>query len=239
MTTNGCGDYHRVWCAAFFSKPSFLALTFGPHQWIQHGRPHFQVHWPAFVLRWLSRRATATLLVNIFTLITIASVVSIGAEEPSSVHAKVGLHTSSTLVWLRPVRACLSHSACLCLNIPLASNLSRMSCLDPVAISILKNWNFLGFHFFPLGHGRIYSKDSKAMALNGTDKGDPLSVRTWYCGSALSWPAVGSAPKLTFAQIRDHPCLSPSAPTWWFLGTLAKKLSERTKSEIEKTPVVI
>jgi len=32
LTTNGCGNYHRVSCEAFFSKPSTLAQTFVPHQ---------------------------------------------------------------------------------------------------------------------------------------------------------------------------------------------------------------
>jgi hypothetical protein len=59
------------------------------------GRPHFHVPWPAFVLCWLSRRATATLFVNLLTLITI---VSIASEERSVVHAKVVLHTSYSAV---------------------------------------------------------------------------------------------------------------------------------------------
>jgi len=89
------------------------------------GRPHFHVPCPACVLSWLSRGATATLFVNVFTLFTI---VSIAVEEASVEHVKVVLHTSCTDDWLRPVRACLSHSACWCLNVPLVSNLSRMSC---------------------------------------------------------------------------------------------------------------
>jgi len=30
--TNSCGDYCQVWCVAFFSNPSILVVTFGPHQ---------------------------------------------------------------------------------------------------------------------------------------------------------------------------------------------------------------
>ena len=89
------------------------------------GRPHFHVPCPACDLFWLSSSATGTLFVNVFTLFTI---VSIAAEEPSVEHAKVVLHTSCADDWLRPVRACLSHSACWCLNVPLVSNLTRMSC---------------------------------------------------------------------------------------------------------------
>jgi len=90
------------------------------------GRPHFHVPCPACVPFWLSRSATGTLFVNVFTIFTI---VSIAAEEPSVEHAKVVLHTCCTDDWLRPVRAWLSHSACWCLNVPLVSNLSRMSCI--------------------------------------------------------------------------------------------------------------
>ena len=89
------------------------------------GRPHLNVPCPACVLFWLSRSDTATLFVNVFTLFTI---VNIAAEEPSVEQAKLVLHTSCTNDWLRPVRACLSYSACWCLNVPLVSNLSRMSC---------------------------------------------------------------------------------------------------------------
>ena len=32
---DGCGDYHQVWCVAFFSKTSILVVSFGLHQWIK------------------------------------------------------------------------------------------------------------------------------------------------------------------------------------------------------------
>jgi len=35
VLTDGCGDYRWVWCVAFFSEPSTLAVTFGPYQWMQ------------------------------------------------------------------------------------------------------------------------------------------------------------------------------------------------------------
>ena len=62
------------------------------------GTPHFHVPCPACVLFWLSRSATATLFVNVFTLFAI---VSIATEEPSVEHAEVFIHTSCTDNWLR------------------------------------------------------------------------------------------------------------------------------------------
>ena len=35
FTNDGCGDYHQVWCVAFFSKTSILVVSFGLHQWIK------------------------------------------------------------------------------------------------------------------------------------------------------------------------------------------------------------
>ena len=35
FTNDGCGDYHQVWCVAFFSKTSILVVLFGLHQWIK------------------------------------------------------------------------------------------------------------------------------------------------------------------------------------------------------------
>ena len=89
------------------------------------GWPNIQVPWPSFVPWWLSRRATAMLFINVFTLII---TVSIAAEEPSVVHAKVVLHKSSALVWFWLVRAYLSNAvfSSWCLNVPFASNLSRI-----------------------------------------------------------------------------------------------------------------
>ena len=86
-------------------------------------RPHFQLIWPAFVPSWISRRATATLCVNVFTLIT---TVSLTAEKPSVVHTKIFSHTSSARFWFRPVCACLSHSASWWWNVPFDSNVSRI-----------------------------------------------------------------------------------------------------------------
>jgi len=126
FTIDGCRDYCQVWCVAFFSKEINSCGVIWSPSMNSAGRPHLHVPCPACVLFWLSRSATATLFVNVLTLFTI---VSIAAEEPSVEHAKVVLHTSCTDEWLRPVRACLSHSACWCLNVPLASNLSRMSCI--------------------------------------------------------------------------------------------------------------
>jgi len=65
------------------------------------------------------------LFINVFTLII---TVSIAAEEPSVVHAKVVLHKSSALVWFWLVRAYFSNAAfsSWCLNVPFASNLSRI-----------------------------------------------------------------------------------------------------------------
>ena len=121
FTLDSCGDYRLVWCVAFFSKTTNLVVSFGLHQWIQL----VDVPCPACVLFWLSRSDTATLFVNVFTLFTI---VNIAAEEPSVEQAKLVLHTSCTNDWLRAVCACLSHSACWCFNVPLVSNLLRMSC---------------------------------------------------------------------------------------------------------------
>ena len=113
-----------VVCGIFFKDINSCSVIWSPSM-NSAGRPHFHVPCPACVLFWLSRSGTATLFVNVFTQFTI---VNIAAEEPSVEQAKLVLHTSCTNDWLRAVRACLSHSACWCLNVPLVSNLSRMSC---------------------------------------------------------------------------------------------------------------
>jgi len=89
-----------VVCGILFKDINSCSIIWSPSMnWA--GRPHFHVPRPACVLFWLSRRGTATLFVNFFTLFTI---VNIAAEEPSVEHAKVFLHTSCTNDWLRPVR---------------------------------------------------------------------------------------------------------------------------------------
>jgi len=113
-----------VVCGILFKNINSCSVIWSPSI-NSAGRPHFHVPCPACVLFWLSRSGTATLFVNVFTLFTI---VNIAAVEPSVEHAKVVLHTSCTDDWLRPVRVCLSHSACWCLNVQLVANLSRMSC---------------------------------------------------------------------------------------------------------------
>jgi len=35
FTIDSCGDYCQMWCVAFFSKTSILAVSYGLHQWIQ------------------------------------------------------------------------------------------------------------------------------------------------------------------------------------------------------------
>ena len=35
FTNDGCGNYHQVWCVAFFSKTSIFIVSFGLHQWIK------------------------------------------------------------------------------------------------------------------------------------------------------------------------------------------------------------
>jgi len=93
LTTNSCGDYRRVWCGILF-KAMNSCTNICSTSMILAGRPHFQVPWSAFVLRWMSRRATVTLFVNVFTLINI---VSIAAEEPSVVHDNLLLFYTSRL----------------------------------------------------------------------------------------------------------------------------------------------
>ena len=121
FTIDCCGDYRQVW----FSETSILVVSFGLHQWIQ------LVDRISMCLAQLAfcsdcQEVPRQRFLSTFSLFTI---VSIAAEEPSVEHANVVLHTSCTDDWLRPVRACLSHSACWCLNVPLDSNLSRMSCI--------------------------------------------------------------------------------------------------------------
>jgi len=113
-----------VVCGILFKDINSCSVIWSPSM-NSAGRPHFHVPCPACVLFWLSRSGMSTLFVNVCTLFTI---VNIAAEEPSVEHVKVVLHTSCTDDWLQPVRACLSHSACWCLNVPLVANLSRMSC---------------------------------------------------------------------------------------------------------------
>jgi len=113
-----------VVCGILFKDINSCSVIWSPSM-NSASRPHFHVPCPACVLFWLSRSDTATLFVNVFTVLTI---VNIDAEQPSVEQAKLVLHTSCTNDWLRPVRPCLSHSACWCLNVPLGSNLSRMSC---------------------------------------------------------------------------------------------------------------
>jgi len=125
FTLDGCGDYRQVWCVAFFSKTSILVVSFGLHQWIKLV-DLISMYLAQLVVCSDCREGARQRFLSMFS--RLFTIVNIAAEEPSVEHAKVFLHTSCTNDWLRPVRSCLSLSACWCLNIPLVSNLTRMSC---------------------------------------------------------------------------------------------------------------
>jgi len=71
------------------------------------GRPYFHVPWPAVVLCWLSRRATATLFVNVFTLITIVRIAKmqwfINLGNCAMMYSPYGVRsTKSPYLWKTP-----------------------------------------------------------------------------------------------------------------------------------------
>ena len=113
-----------VVCGVLFKDINSCSVIWSPSM-NSVGRPHFHVPRPGCDLFWLSRSDTTTLFVNVFTQFTIVNIATI---DPSVEQATLVLHTSCTNDWFRAVRAYLSHSSCWCLNVPLVSNLSRMSC---------------------------------------------------------------------------------------------------------------
>jgi len=86
-------------------------------------------------------------------------------------------------------------------------------CVDPMLFKtfqdLLLTWfvhalcrrEFFGYPIFPLAHGQFHCKASIHLALEGRDESDPLCVRAGYCGSAPSWSARRSYPKLTCMHV--------------------------------------